>query len=92
MPLYEKLDVHGQVVERVQTIEGSTHDTILGVHALEGTGGWRLAGATPPDPAPTAEPETAAEPTEQPTAPADPEPTPEPPTRAPRPRPPKPKE
>lgn len=89
MPLYERLDALGETVERVQTIEGSTHDTILGVHALEGTGGWRLAGAAPP--ASAVAPEPAVEPAEQPSPPADPEPAAETPTRAPRPAQPKPK-
>ena len=53
MPVYERVDAHGQVVERVQTIEGSIHDTELGVAVLDGVGGWRPAGTTPPAPAET---------------------------------------
>jgi hypothetical protein len=84
MPLYERVDAHGAVVERVQTIEGSTHDTILGVHALDGAGGWRLAGAVAPDPATAVEPETATASTEQPATSDDTDPGPQTPTRAPR--------
>lgn len=46
MPVYERL-VDGEVVERVQTVEGSHEDTRLGVASLEKTGGWRLEGTEP---------------------------------------------
>lgn len=77
MPLYERVDALGEVVERVQTIDGSTHDTELGVAVIDGTGGWRLA-CTVPEPEP--QPAEAAEPDPAP----DTDLAPSEPTRAPR--------
>lgn len=62
MPVYERVDARGQIVERVDPVPGGYEDTRLGVAALEGTNGWRVAGAEP-----------AAEPTPAPQDPADPD-------------------
>ncbi|MFB4294796.1 hypothetical protein ACBI99_44705 [Nonomuraea sp. ATR24] len=43
MGRYERVDEHGQVVERVHVLNGTYEDTRLGVAALEETGGWRVA-------------------------------------------------
>lgn len=51
-PVYERVDQAGQVVERVQPIAGDHEDTRLGLLALEGQGGWRVAGAETSTPQP----------------------------------------
>lgn len=49
MPVYERVDEHGQVMERVAPLAGDFEDTRLGLAVLDGAGGWRLADAEPPD-------------------------------------------
>lgn len=49
MTTYERVD-DGQVVERVTPKPGGYEDTRLGVAALEGTGGWRVADQEPAAP------------------------------------------
>jgi hypothetical protein len=39
---------NGEVVERVQPIPGDYEDTRLGLFALDGKGGWRVADEQPP--------------------------------------------
>ncbi|MGH3858242.1 hypothetical protein [Actinokineospora sp.] len=43
MTVYEKLDDHGVVIERVQPIDGDHTDTILGCLVLDGDPHWRIA-------------------------------------------------
>jgi hypothetical protein len=43
MPVYERLNAAGDVVERVITSDGSHEDTRLGCLVLDGVGGWRVA-------------------------------------------------
>lgn len=55
MTVYERVDEAGVVVERVQPIEWSYEDTRLGLAALDGGRGWRVAGQeqpAEPDPEP----------------------------------------
>lgn len=55
--IYERLDEAGNVVERVQPVDGDYEDTRLGLAVLDGLSGWRLAEDAPaPEPAPPAEP------------------------------------
>lgn len=45
MTIYEKLDEHGVVIERVQPIDGDHTDTLLGCLVLDGNPHWRIAPA-----------------------------------------------
>lgn len=45
MTVYEKLDEHGVVIERVQPIDGDHTDTLLGCLVLDGNQHWRIAPA-----------------------------------------------
>lgn len=49
MTIYERV-VDGDVVERVEPVDGDYSDTELGVRALDyrGGDGWRVEGWTPP--------------------------------------------
>ena len=42
MPTYERVDEHGEIVERMNLIEGSYEHTRIGLAVLENRGGWRL--------------------------------------------------
>jgi hypothetical protein len=57
MPTYERV-LDGEVVERVQPIEGDYEDTRLGLLAMEDGGEWRIAATNhiPPASASTPDP------------------------------------
>ena len=43
-PLYEQVDAHGRVIQRVRPLLNDYEDNRIGSLVLEGRGGWRLAG------------------------------------------------
>lgn len=51
MSTFERVDVDGQVVERVVTIPNSHEDNRLGLAALEDGSAWRAVPETPEEPA-----------------------------------------
>lgn len=56
MPIYERRNDTGEVIERVRTVDGSLEDTRLGVAALEGRGDWvRVDETGPAAPVPPSE-------------------------------------
>ncbi|GAB3437467.1 hypothetical protein [Actinophytocola sediminis] len=71
MPTYERVQ-GGRVVERVQPLAGDYEDTRLGLLALEGEQGWRLADdVTRPAPEQSAGTEPAEQQNDAPPSPAE---------------------
>lgn len=50
MPIYERLDEHGQVAERVQAYDNSHEDNRLGLAAEDPKQPWRVADKPKPEP------------------------------------------